>query len=112
MKRTSENTEYTHKSAKKIKKNIKIGKNKLMEYYEWLKDKHKEIKDEYKLVAYEMEAFALFANAKALGKEAACLATVSDSRFKEGQNLSSADRQNAFDDMMVLALTAAIAVVG
>jgi purine-nucleoside phosphorylase len=81
-------------------------------FYPTIERDRKEIKDEYKLVAYEMEAFALFANAKALGKEAACLATVSDSRFKKDQNLSSDDRQNAFDDMMVLALTAAIAVVG
>ena len=65
---------------------------------------------EYDLVAHEMEAFALFANAKALDKEAACLLTVSGSRFAQGKYLSSADRQNAFDEMMRLALTTAAAV--
>jgi purine-nucleoside phosphorylase len=80
-------------------------------FYATIDRKKDEIQVKYNLLALEMEAFALFANAKALGKEAACLATVSDSRFKEGQNLSSEDRQNAFDDMMVLALDAAAAVV-
>jgi len=62
-------------------------------------------------IAGEMEAFSLFANAKATGKEAACLLTVSDSRFKEGQNLSAEARQNAFDGMMRLALDSAVALL-
>ena len=68
-----------------------------------------EIDKQYNVIAAEMEAFALFANAKALNKEAACLLTVSDSTFKEHQNLSADARQNAFDDMMLLALEAAAA---
>ena len=59
------------------------------------------------IVAGEMEAFALFATAKALNKEAACLLTVSDSKFEEGKNLTAEARQNAFDEMMLLALNAA-----
>ena len=62
-------------------------------------------------IAVEMEAFALFANAKALKKEAACVLTVSDHIAKEGQNLSSEARQNAFDEMMVLSLSTAAALL-
>jgi len=63
-------------------------------------------------IAVEMEAFALFANARALNKEAACLLTVSDQLAREEKNLSSEARQNAFDEMMVLSLTTAAAILG
>lgn len=66
---------------------------------------------EYKVIAGEMEAFCLFANAQALGKEAACILTVSDSRYKKEQNLSSEARQNAFDEMMLLALETGIKIL-
>ena len=66
---------------------------------------------ENEIIALEMEAFALFANARALNKEAACLLTVSDSIFKKDQNLTAEARQNAFDDMMVLALESAVASI-
>lgn len=62
-------------------------------------------------IAVEMEAFALFANAKALKKEAACLLTVSDHIAREEKNLSSEARQNAFDEMMVLSLSTAAALI-
>jgi purine-nucleoside phosphorylase len=64
---------------------------------------------ENKVIASEMESFALFTTAQALKKEAACLLTVSDSSFKKGQNLSAEARQNAFNEMMLLALETAIA---
>ena len=57
----------------------------------------------------EMESFALFHNANALGKNAACLLTISDS-FVTAQEISAEDRQNAFTDMMKLALETAIAL--
>ena len=68
------------------------------------KERDNEIQKDNKVIAVEMEAFALFANARALNKEAGCLLTVSDNHFKENQILSAEDRQNAFNDMMVLAL--------
>ena len=55
----------------------------------------------------EMESFALFHNANVLGKNAACLLTISDS-FVTAQEISAEDRQNAFTDMMKLALETAI----
>lgn len=57
----------------------------------------------------EMESFALFQNANVLGKNAACLLTISDS-FVSKIELSAEDRQNSFRNMMRLALEAAIAL--
>lgn len=53
----------------------------------------------------EMESFALFHNAKVLGKNAACLLTVSDS-FVHSENATPEERQNAFTNMMKVALEA------
>lgn len=78
-------------------------------FYASIERRRDEIRQQKNLIAGEMEAFALFSNAKALDKEAACLLTVSDTSFKKDQNLSAEARQNAFNDMMLLALEAAIA---
>lgn len=57
----------------------------------------------YDLLAAEMESFALFANARYLGKKAACLLTVSDSIVTH-EATSAEERQNAFTKMMEVAL--------
>lgn len=54
----------------------------------------------------EMESFALFHNAKVLGKHAACLITVSDS-FVTHKETTPEERQTAFTGMMKIALEAA-----
>ncbi len=51
----------------------------------------------------EMESFALFANAKKLNKEAACILTVSDNLVTK-QETTSEERQNSFTTMIKLAL--------
>lgn len=51
----------------------------------------------------EMESFALFTNAKMLGKKAACLLTISDS-FVTSQVTTAEERQNSFTNMMKIAL--------
>ena len=58
----------------------------------------------YDIIAVEMESFALFANAKYLGKNAACLLTISDMAGKE---TTPEERQTAFNDMIEIALTTA-----
>lgn len=68
-----------------------------------------QIRDESKVECVEMESFALFHNANVLGKNAACLLTISDS-FVSKKVLSAEDRQNSFRTMMQLALEAAIAL--
>lgn len=69
-------------------------------YYEVLRRDHG-------CITVEMESFALFANAKTLGKNAACLLTVSDSFISE-EVTTPEERQNSFTKMMEIALEAAI----
>lgn len=56
-------------------------------------------------VCVEMESFALFANAKALGKKAACLLTISDN-LATHQETTAQQRQSSFTRMMEIALEA------
>lgn len=64
------------------------------------------LRDERNCVAVEMESFALFANAAVLGKQAACLVTISDS-FVAPEITTAEQRQKSFTDMMKIALSAA-----
>ena len=59
------------------------------------------------LLCVEMESFALFHNAKVLGKQAACLLTISDS-LVTGEALDADARATSFSDMVILALESAI----
>lgn len=59
------------------------------------------------LLAAEMEAFALFANAKKLGKSAACLLTVSDNIITH-QLISPEERERSLHVMIKLALESAL----
>lgn len=59
--------------------------------------------EKHHLLAVEMESFALFANARYLNKKAACLLTVSDSLVTH-EVTSAEERQNAFTQMMEIAL--------
>ena len=54
-------------------------------------------------LAVEMESFALFHNANALGKKAACLLTVSDSLVTK-QKTTSEEREKCFTKMIEIAL--------
>ena len=56
-----------------------------------------------------MESFALFANARHLGKKAACLLTVSDSLVTH-EATSSEERQTSFNKMMEIALETAATI--
>ncbi|SDK23231.1 purine-nucleoside phosphorylase [Natronincola ferrireducens] len=66
-------------------------------------EEYKEIYEKHGCVAVEMEAFALFHNAKVLKKKASCLLTVSDNLATQ-QVTTSEERQNAFTNMMKIAL--------
>lgn len=65
------------------------------------------IAQKHKCLAVEMEAFALFANAKYLGKSAATLLTVSDI-IPTREQISSDEREKALRVMIELALESAI----
>lgn len=68
---------------------------------------HEKMFNEHQCLAVEMESFALFHNANVLNKRAACLLTVSDSLVTH-EETTSAERQTAFEQMMKIALSAAI----
>lgn len=63
------------------------------------------LRDERGCLCVEMESFALFANAKVLGKNAACLLTISDS-FVSPEITTAEQRQKSFTAMMKVALGA------
>lgn len=65
------------------------------------------VAEKYNCLAVEMEAFALFANAKYLGKNAATILTVSDI-IPTGEFISSDQRETALRTMMELSLETAI----
>ncbi len=65
--------------------------------------------NEYQCLGTEMESFALFLNAKKLGKEASCILTVSDNLITH-EETTSEERQNSFTKMMELALNTALDV--
>lgn len=64
---------------------------------------------ELNIIGAEMEAFALFYNAKLLNKKASCLLSVVDSHYKH-QEISSAERETSLNSMITLALESAIKI--
>lgn len=66
-------------------------------------DYWKKLRSEKGCLAVEMESFALFHNARATGKNAACVLTISDS-FVSHEETTAAQREQSFTQMMKLAL--------
>ncbi len=66
-------------------------------------DGYEELYAKHGCTCVEMESFALFHNAAVLGKNAACLLTISDS-FVTKQETTSEERQSSFVNMMKVAL--------
>ena len=62
---------------------------------------------EYNISGAEMEAFALFYNAKLLNKKASCLLTVVDSYYYD-EKATAEQRQNSLNQMIRLGLESAI----
>lgn len=62
-----------------------------------------ERRNQHHCLCVEMESFALFANAKALGKKATCLITISDN-LVTGERISAEQRQKGLNEMIRLAL--------
>jgi len=67
------------------------------------------MRDEKECVGVEMESFALFQNAKTLGKNAACILTVSDN-LETKEITTSEERQKAFLTMIELALETSLSL--
>lgn len=64
---------------------------------------------EYNISGAEMEAFALFYNAKLLNKNASCLLTVVDSYYYD-EKATAEQRQNSLNQMIRLGLESAILI--
>ena len=90
--------------AHELNIDLKIGTIYSSDVFYKENDNFREINEKYKCLAVEMESFALFHNAKVLGKKAACLLTVSDS-LVNGSATSAEERQNSFTTMIELALS-------
>lgn len=93
------------KTAKELNINIKFENIYSSDVF--YHDKEVDFVKKNNLKAVEMESFALFHNAKILNKKASCILTISDS-FVTKQEMTSEERQNSLNDMIVLALESAI----
>ena len=92
------------KAAEKVGVNLKEAKIHSSDVF-YCNDANRwiDVRDNHGCKCVEMESFALFANAKALGKKAACLLTISDS-FVSNVATTAEERQNNFTNMMKVAL--------
>lgn len=61
------------------------------------------LRDNFNCIATEMETYALFCNAKKLGKKASAILTVSDNLITH-EETTPGERQNSFNQMIELAL--------
>jgi len=90
--------------AKKLGIPVKTGKIHSSDvFYRQNFDEYKTIHKEQGCIAVEMESFALFANAQILGKNAACILTISDSLVTH-EATTAKERQESFNEMMKIAL--------
>ena len=95
-------------SAKKLGYPVSVGKVHSSDvFYREHGDVYQDVVNPQGVSCVEMESFALFANAKALGKKAACLLTISDS-FVTHEATTSEERHKTLMKMVEIALDAAI----
>ncbi len=90
---------------------IKYGKTITSDVFDLYCDNEDDFRENFpkeeNYLAVEMEAFGLFYIAKKLNKEAACLMTVVDSLYDK-RSLTSEEREKSLDEMITLALDAAL----
>ena len=89
---------------------LKIGKTITSDVFDLYSDSEEEFRSNFPLddfLSVEMEAFGLCYIAKKFGREASCLLTVVDSLYDK-RNLTSKEREISLNQMIELALEAAI----
>ena len=98
---------HIKETAKKL--GIKINYNTIHSSDVFYKenDNFKELNKKYGCVGVEMESFALFHNAKVLGKKAACIVTITDSLISH-EATTHEERQKCLIQMIKLALESVI----
>lgn len=100
-------TDLIEKTANSINQNVIRGRIHSGDVFYKENDNYKELVSNYNCIACEMESFALFHNANVLNKKAACLLTISNSLITN-EETTSEERQNSFNDMILLALESII----
>ncbi len=107
-------SETLNEDIKTVAKNanipLKIGKTITSDVFDLYASSLEEFRSNFPdddFLAVEMEAFGLFYVANYLGKEASCLMTVVDSFYDE-KSLTSEERETSLNQMITLALDAAI----
>jgi len=85
------------------KLNLKLQKKDIYSSDVFYNDIESPLIQAHNLKIVEMESFALFHNAKILGKNASCLLTISNN-FETGEETTSEMREQGFKEMMILAL--------
>lgn len=96
--------EELEKAAKRL--NVKLHKGTIHSsdaFYRPTGSVHEKLYNEQGCLCVEMESFALFANAKISGKEAACILTISDSLVTK-ELTTAEEREKSFTKMMEVAL--------
>ena len=97
-------------TAEKSNIQLKAGKTITSDVFDIYCDDKEQFRSNFPnegILSVEMEAFALFYNAKKLGKEATCLMTVVDSLFDK-RSISREKRRSSLNDMIILALESII----
>lgn len=100
---TKELNDLIIKHAKKLNKQVKFERILTEEAFYSVKSIDERIKMSGGAVCVEMESYGLFTVAEKLNKKAACLLTISDNLVTK-EYTTSEQRQNSFNEMMVLAL--------
>lgn len=108
---SKELTKKLEDTAKKLNIDIIKGDAVTLDCFDWyMTDVNKfidRIPSYVKVVAAEMESFAIFYIAQLLEKDAACLLTVVDSHYKKDE-INSLDKEKSLDNMILIALESLI----
>ena len=108
---SKELTKKLEDTAKKLNIDIIKGDAVTLDCFDWyMTDVNKfidRIPSYVKVVAAEMESFAIFYIANLLEKDAACLLTVVDSHYKKDE-INSLDKEKSLDNMILIALESLI----
>lgn len=96
-------------TAKELNMPITIGNIYSSDVFYEQNNNYQEKVNNYKVLGVEMESFALFINARLLSKRASTLLMVSDS-FTYPDKLSSKEREQGLDNLIILALEASLKI--
>ena len=103
LKPSAKLNERIRNSAEKLGKKISLGRVYSSDVFYKSDEQSKDMLGNYNCLAVEMETFALFHNAKILGKNASCILTISDS-FVSNKVTTSEEREKSFNNMIEIAL--------